>query len=904
MPCGCGVVDPQPSVRVSINGACISNGGTVDLGTVLINSLLSVTVYVRNVGEEELILAEPIRISGSKFSLGSSFTSTNLDSGNQASFSVSCDTSERGIFNGSLYFDTNDSSNATFDINVYFRVIEPDIYVSQNGTEVANGSTFDFGTTLAGTAVEKVFGVDNTGDANLVIDVPVAITGTAFCLSNTFNKLVIVENDYATFTLQQRALVTGVSNESVTITSNDPDESPYVINITGNVITPEADLSQADVGDIANYGNFNFGETLLGTPVSKQFTVTNNGSAELHVCDILLPEGFTLEEDFSDSIVSVSGGVTTFTVKLDANIEGFYSGRMSFTNDDLNENPYVVIVSGNVVTPEIRVYSSDAEYNTSDVVDFGSTPVGTSVLKEFTIQNRGTSVLSIPSGVVVNGEGFSVESDLSTTELGINETASFTIKLLAEVDHRGDYSSNLVIKNSDIDEGDFYLVLNGFVVTHPEVVVTVDGVDVQTGSTVDFGVTYEDVLVEKDFILSNTGVNASSALNIPDVTVPAGFDITKTVPINIPVNGQNSFTVSMGNTPGTHYGVIRFDTNDLDEESYTIVVKGIVQPVARCHLSYSGLSITNGGSFEFGSTDVGINIDKTFVITNIGSATLLASNLVVPEGFTIISELPPVINPGQSISFAVRLSGRYVGDYAGKISFITNDMDNTKFEFNVDGSVVFHPDNSISNLALWLDGKSIIEEVGTVTSKWTDISGAGRDFWQYESSSFNPVRTNNGLYFDGIDDYMASNYRVSAGDKTLAVIVKFDSIENHDQLIGVYEDKAHFYVGAEANTNRFIAQYGDGEVMKGVPSLNAGQYHTVILRGIENVIDVFVDGQSVATVSGYSNFTSTNNFYIGKTDGDKRYIKGEVSSVIVYHRGITNDDCVNLHRYLINRFNV
>ena len=100
-------------------------------------------------------------------------------------------------------------------------------------------------------------------------------------------------------------------------------------------------------------------------------------------------------------------------MRLNATAAGTYTGDVSFTSNDSNENPFNFRISGVVNAPEIEVRGNgviivdgDTTPSAGDHTDLGTTPVGTPVSRTFTVRNVGlcpltTSGLTVPAGYTV-----------------------------------------------------------------------------------------------------------------------------------------------------------------------------------------------------------------------------------------------------------------------------------------------------------------------------------------------------------------------------------------------------------------------------------------------------------------------------------------------------------------------
>jgi hypothetical protein len=95
-------------------------------------------------------------------------------------------------------------------------------------------------------------------------------------------------------------------------------------------------------------GSVDFGATSVGTPITKTFTISNTGTADLTLIEpISVPTGFSVTSSFGSTTV-IPGISTTFTVQLDATAAGMYNGMLQFANNDGDENPFTFNISGQV----------------------------------------------------------------------------------------------------------------------------------------------------------------------------------------------------------------------------------------------------------------------------------------------------------------------------------------------------------------------------------------------------------------------------------------------------------------------------------------------------------------------------------------------------------------------------
>src|SRR4029453_17777720 len=143
---------------------------------------------------------------------------------------------------------------------------------------------------------------------------------------------------------------------TVQLANNDSDENPYDLTFTGIVQAPEIDLTVGGAV-VADGGTIAFGTTQQGTAVTKTVTITNQGGSTLSLTSLTpasMPAGFTLVNNLGSTSLA-AGQSTTFVVRLDAALGGTFSGTIQLANNDSDENPYDLRLTGTVQAPEIGV---------------------------------------------------------------------------------------------------------------------------------------------------------------------------------------------------------------------------------------------------------------------------------------------------------------------------------------------------------------------------------------------------------------------------------------------------------------------------------------------------------------------------------------------------------------------
>jgi subtilase family serine protease len=248
----------------------------------------------------------------------------------------------------------------------------------------------------------------------------------------------------------------------------------------GGQVFRQADI-EVSVDNIAlasGVGSVNFGSILVGTKSQKTFTVRNGTSVgELNLGQITLPNGFTLVSGPGKSILGPNES-TTFVVGITTSSLGSRSGELTIANDDLDENPFRILLQGRIDTPVMEILDGSSQINNSSgSVNFGVTARGQSVTRVLTVRNTGAFELSLGTVTLPTNSGFSIVSQPSATVAANGGQTTFQIRLDAST--AGSRNTKVSISNSDPTKNPFSFDVLGFVYDNVDLVIT----DIQTSPT-------------------------------------------------------------------------------------------------------------------------------------------------------------------------------------------------------------------------------------------------------------------------------------------------------------------------------------------------------------------------------------------------------------------------------------
>jgi surface protein len=128
-----------------------------------------------------------------------------------------------------------------------------EINLQGNGQNIISGDSSpdaaddtDFGTVVLNTPTTKTYTIQNTGTSNLSV-ASIALSGVdaaSFTVGDVTLPATIVAGTSATFTVTLNTATSGIKTATVTITSDDCDESTYSFNVQGSsVVNPTGVIS-------------------------------------------------------------------------------------------------------------------------------------------------------------------------------------------------------------------------------------------------------------------------------------------------------------------------------------------------------------------------------------------------------------------------------------------------------------------------------------------------------------------------------------------------------------------------------------------------------------------------------------------------------------------------------------
>ncbi|MEA5627548.1 choice-of-anchor D domain-containing protein [Nostoc sp. UHCC 0251] len=436
----------------------------------------------------------------------------------------------------------------------------------ESATSISNSSNVSFNNNLAYNGVLK-----GTGSGNVVNKDPLFVDAANRDFRLKPGSPAIDAGSSAFNSITKIVPLDGDGNGSV-LTDIGAYEAP-----TNKTPSPEIQVLDGTV-DIADNSTtvINFGETVVGSTVTKTFTIKNTGIAALNLTNLQLPDGFSLVGTLPATLAANTSA--NITVALNTTTGATYTGNFSLSNNDSNESPFDFAITGKVNAPEIKVINgtTDIADGSTTAIDFGNAAFGSTVTKTFTINNIGKAPLNLSN--LQLPDGFSLVGTFPAT-LAINNWTNITVAL--NTNTPGTYGGRFSLTNNDPDESPFDFAISGIVkpAPTPEIQVLNGTVDIADGSTtaIDFGNVAFGSTATKTFTIKNTG---TATLNLSNLKLPNGFSLVGTLPYSVAANTSKSITVALNTntpTPGTYGGSFSLTNNDSDESLFDFAISGTVK---------------------------------------------------------------------------------------------------------------------------------------------------------------------------------------------------------------------------------------------------------------------------------------------------------------------------------------
>jgi PGF-pre-PGF domain-containing protein/PGF-CTERM protein len=402
-------------------------------------------------------------------------------------------TDPTGQLGGTLELTTNDT-NVTADLTVVGTA--PNLTVQEAGTTVQDGADVSLGSTPVGSSSATTISVQNTGNATLVLPEVTFSGSDAFSLVSGQGDTRIVPGATEQFRVSYAPSETGTDSAQLTLTGlNAPDQSEFVVGLSGSATAAEAQLSPASVS---------FGEIQTSNSATERVTLANTGNATLNVTSVIISgDDATAFSASSVAGTTLAGGESTeIDVTATPATQGGVSAQLT-VNTNTSATGVTASLGATGVEPE-------AQFQTLPV-DFGEVRLGNATTRTIRINNTGNAPLNVTAISVqgANTSAFATDRSALTVGPADSETVRVQFRPRPVAGSTGDKSARLVVRTNDSDNPRLTRTLSGTAIT-AELEVTPD--------TLQFGTVGLGENVTRNVTVRNT-LNASANLTVTELSV-------------------------------------------------------------------------------------------------------------------------------------------------------------------------------------------------------------------------------------------------------------------------------------------------------------------------------------------------------------------------------------------------
>ncbi|MCX6879153.1 MAG: choice-of-anchor D domain-containing protein, partial [Verrucomicrobia bacterium] len=689
---------PEIAVEQPAGTNLVDGASTVNFSAVLIGAYTTSTFTIRNSGTANLT-GLAITINGANagdFTVTANPTAP-VAPGGSTTFTVRFAPAALGIRIAALHLASNDADENPFDINLTGTGTNVTSTIYGNYTPLplnsshaenyllgslvniaadgeleffgldarATGPNANFGlyTDLGGNpdtlvATTGVFNLDVVGYIEKPPTAPVTLTAGNYWIMGVFNTVASIG--------YSNTVPDVVKYRSLTFTSSLPgsfgattsftgQKFNYYLKVGARVLGPEIAVEQpAGTGLTDGASTVSFGTVLSGSNTSRSFTVRNSGLGNLTGLGITIdganPGDFTVTANPTDPVIP--GGSTTFTVQFTPAALGTRTASLHLANNDADENPFDIVLSGIGTNTVASTYTLSATYrgwynqvgaHTVGNLNY-STGFSTSSMEEF----RSFFIFALPT-------------------LAAGETV---------------VSAELRLANPS----------NGFVSPDPtetlqihQVVTPISSLSAGTGGLAAFA-----------------DLADGPVLGGPKTVSAADNGTTVVVPMNGAFNAMASqmsgTSIALGGAIAT-LSLTRVDehvfswTHDgILSNTQLVLTTATLPPAPEIAVEQpAGTDLTDGSSgIDFGSATLGGTPgSRTVTVRNLGTANLtglaVTTDGVDAADFTLGALGATTLAPGASTTFTVTFAPGAAGARSAALHLASNDSDENPFDLTLTG---------------------------------------------------------------------------------------------------------------------------------------------------------------------------------------------------------------------------
>ncbi|MCK6488624.1 MAG: choice-of-anchor D domain-containing protein [Planctomycetes bacterium] len=722
-----------PEIELRRGTRPIAAGGS-DLGNlVAAGSALPITYQVANLGSGSLALTLPIAISGQSncTAVVQTAPAASVAAGGSSPCVLEVTPLAAGAwsFTATLASDDGDEPSTAWTVSGTATGI-PEIDVQRSGP-VASGGSDAVGLVLLGASRTVTYTVANLGTAPLPVGGPVVLSSMANCtaLIDLVPAAALAAGGSGTLQVTVTPTVAGSWSFVLAVGNGDADEGSYQWTVTGTASPPVPEIEVSRGAALADGGSDTVTGSAEGQPSTLTYVIANTGGVALAVTapGAIVGSNCTVAVAQTPAAAVAPGATTAMVLTVVPTAPGAWSFPVSLVNDDADETPYDWTVGGTAipVAPEIALSRGAATVAAGMVEAVGGTVQGEAVLLTWTIANLGNSTLAVAAPATVAGLGCQVEITAAPPAT-VAAAATATLSVRVTPSAPGAWSFPLSLVTNDADENPFAWTVAGS--TAPEIGVARAGVDVSDGGSESIGGSVSGVATVLTWSIANSG---SAVLSLTPPGAITGSNCTVTVDVlpaaAVATGAATQLVVSVVPAGAGPWSFpLALVNDDADENPFDWTVSGTAAPppAPEIAVSRAGVAVADGGGDAVASSSLGIAIDLSWTIANLGNLALDVAGPATVAGTNCLVEVTQVpaasVAAGGSTVLGLRVTPQAAGAWSFPLSLATNDADENPYDWLVTGDAA-RPVLRLERLAQVVPAGGTDSLMGTVPGRSTSV---------------------------------------------------------------------------------------------------------------------------------------------------------------------------------------
>ena len=418
----------------------------------------------------------------------------------------------------------------------------------------------------------------------------------------------------------------GSKNAKLRFTSDDPDENPFDISLTGRAFSPDIAVTP----NAHDFGNLGAGSSAVAA-----FAVTNEGHLNLTVSATTFvganASEFSIESGGAPFTLPF-GATRNVVVRFTPTSDGHKIATLRLASDDPDENPADLLLSGHGLGPDIEVAPSSHDY--------GIVGIGAGAYRAFEVKNVCHAPLNVTATTLVgpNASEFSFYSGAAPFTLAPGAFRNVVVRFAPTAE--GQKFATLQITSDDNAENPVEIFLTGKGVIEPVADIAVNPATLNFGS-IGVGGSVTQTMIVTNESAANLTVSATTLLgaNAGDFAIISGGG-----PFTLAPGGNRNLVLRFNPaTSGSKTATLQLTNNDPDENPLDVPLTGnaigtavaivINEVVTDPQQDWNDSNGGNGIAFDNtpGTGAIG-DTDEWIELFNIGTQ---AVNLTAGSGWTL-----------------------------------------------------------------------------------------------------------------------------------------------------------------------------------------------------------------------------------------------------------------------------